>query len=67
MYHKETHGKMTMSRITNTYLLVIVGLILAFMIADGISTHNQSEKINTLNKKITKIKKLIENSKKKNK
>ena len=63
MWHKETHGKMTMSRITNTYLLLIVGLILGFMIADGISTHNQGKEIDALDEKITEIKKLIEDGK----
>ncbi|MHA2040125.1 MAG: hypothetical protein ACW98X_27290, partial [Promethearchaeota archaeon] len=61
--HKESHGKMTMSRVTNTYLLLLIGLILGFMVADGISAHNQDKKLDDIDKTLLEIKKLIKDGK----
>jgi hypothetical protein len=52
-----------MSRVTNTYLLLLIGLILGFMVADGISAHNQDKKLDDIDKTLLEIKKLIKDGK----
>lgn len=63
MWYKETQGKVSMSRVTNTYLMIFIGLLLGLIIGTGIGSSNQNDKLDALEQDMKDLKTLIKDGK----
>jgi hypothetical protein len=59
MWYKDTQGKISMARVTNTHLVILISMLVIFITISGISNNTQNKEFELVKQDLRDIKKLI--------